>query len=118
MLIHQNFVGGNIVIKEQTLNTFVLDNELRDTTEDWFYWAFCVENAENKTLTFKLQNNRLGYFGPAVSHDLIILPKTKARFILPIVCFTTPTVFLHLPINTILSSLNFARVIKAVVFRV
>ena len=70
MHIHQNFVGGNIVIKEQTLNTFVLENELRDTTEDWFYWAFCVENAENKTLTFKFQNNRLGYFGPAVSHDL------------------------------------------------
>lgn len=71
MLIHKNFVGGNIVVKEQFGDTFVLENELRDTAEDWFYWAFCVEGAENKTLTFKFQNNRLGYFGPAISYDLV-----------------------------------------------
>lgn len=70
MLIHQNFIGGNISIKEIKGDTFVLENELRDTTEDWFYWAFCIEGAENRTLTFKFQQNRLGYFGPAVSHDL------------------------------------------------
>lgn len=71
MLIHKNFVGGNIVVKEQNGNIFNLENELRDTTDDWFYWAFCIEGAENKTLIFKFQKHRLGYFGPAVSYDLI-----------------------------------------------
>lgn len=71
MLIHKNFTGGNISVKEQIGNTFILENELRDTTENWFYWAFCVEGAENQTLTFVMQKHRLGYFGPAISHDLI-----------------------------------------------
>ncbi len=71
MRIHTEFTGGNIAVKCQNSNEIFLENELRDTTEDWFYWAFCVEDAENKTITFKFQNNRLGYFGPAVSYDLI-----------------------------------------------
>lgn len=70
MLIHQNFIGGNISVKEIDGSTVVLENELRDTTENWFYWAFCIEGAENRTITFKFQQNRLGYFGPAVSYDL------------------------------------------------
>ena len=68
--IHKNFTGGNISVKSIDGNVITLENELRDTTIDWFYFAFCVEGAEGKTLTFKLQSNRLGYFGPAVSHDL------------------------------------------------
>jgi hypothetical protein len=47
-----------------------LENELRDTQGDWFYWAFCVEGAQGKTLTFHFSVDRLGYFGPAISHDL------------------------------------------------
>lgn len=69
--IHQNFVGGNIRVKEMSGNTVVLENELRDTEGDWFYWAFCVEGAQGRTLTFEMQCNRLGYWGPAVSHDLM-----------------------------------------------
>ena len=68
--IHSNFTGGNILVKEITGDTVTLVNELRDTQEDWFYWAFCVEGAQGRTLTFRMQENRLGYFGPAVSHDL------------------------------------------------
>ncbi len=71
MLIHQNFIGGNISVKEITGNTVVLENQLRDTSEDWFYWAFCIEGAQTQTLTFKFQSNRLGYYGPAISYDLI-----------------------------------------------
>ena len=71
MTIHQNFTGGNICVKERCGNTFFLENELRDTTEDWFYWAFCVEGAAGQTLTFQLQSCRVGYYGPAVSHDLV-----------------------------------------------
>lgn len=69
--IHDDFVGGNISVKAILGNDIVLENQLRTTQEDWFYWAFCVENAQGRTLTFRMQKNRVGYFGPAVSHDLI-----------------------------------------------
>lgn len=69
MLIRQNFIGGNITVKEINGDTVYLENEIRDTVEDWFYWAFCVEGAENRTITFKFSQNRLGYFGPAVSFN-------------------------------------------------
>lgn len=68
--IHQNFTGGNICVKKQEGCEIWLENELRDTVCDWFYWAFCIEGAQGQTLTFHFQKNRLGYFGPAVSHDL------------------------------------------------
>lgn len=68
--IHSNFIGGNIRVVDITDNTVTLENELRDTEGNWFYWAFCVENAKGKTITFKMQPIRLGYWGPAVSYDL------------------------------------------------
>ena len=68
--IHNNFIGGNIQVKEINGDTVLLDNELRDTQEDWFYWAFCVEGAAGRELTFQFPKHRLGYWGPAVSHDL------------------------------------------------
>lgn len=71
MNIHKNFAGGNIFIKERRGNTYYLENEQRDTTENWFYWAFCVEGAENETVTFQFEPIRLGYWGPAVSYDLV-----------------------------------------------
>ena len=71
MKIHADFTGGNIAVKEQTANEVWLENELRDTTRDWFYWAFCVEGAAGTTVTFHMQPIRLGYYGPAVSHDLV-----------------------------------------------
>ena len=70
MLIHKNFTGGNIRVVKQTQTDVWLENELRDTAVDWFYWAFCVENAGEGTVTFHFQKDRLGWFGPAVSHDL------------------------------------------------
>ena len=126
MRIHKNFAGGNIVVKSIEGDTVYLENELRDTTEDWFYWAFCVEGAESKTLTFKMQPNRLGYFGPAVSHDYenwhwldslegdsftslrwarlrrwataspITLVRMRARCTLPTICSIAPKGFLIL----------------------
>ena len=72
MKIHNGFVGGNIRVKEIVGDDVYLENELRDTAEGktWFYWAFCVEGAEGRRLTFHLGDTRLGYHGPAVSHDL------------------------------------------------
>jgi len=70
MIIHQNFTGGNIRVKEIDGDTVYLENELRDTEGDWFYWAFCAEGAAGRTVTFRFGPTRLGYWGPAVSHDL------------------------------------------------
>jgi len=70
MHIHTNFTGGNISIKEIRETDVYLENELRDTMGDWFYWAFAVEGAQGQEITFHFQKNRLGYWGPAVSHDL------------------------------------------------
>ena len=70
MIIHKNFIGGNIKVVKQDESNIYVENELRDTQEDWFYWAFCVENAEGRTVTFHFQDCRLGYWGPAVSYDL------------------------------------------------
>lgn len=70
MKIHGDFTGGNISVVSADGEEIRLENQIRDTFEDWFYWAFCVEGAENRTLTFKMQKNRLGYYGPAVSRDL------------------------------------------------
>ena len=67
--IHSDFTGGNIRVKSIEGDTVYLENELRDSTIDWFYFAFCVEGAEGREIKFVMQKNRLGYFGPAVSHD-------------------------------------------------
>lgn len=70
MNIHASFTGGNIrILKIDGADVYV-QNEIRDTMEDWFYWAFCVEGAEGQTLTFHFDKKWLGYYGPAVSHDL------------------------------------------------
>ncbi len=71
MIIHSDFAGGNIKTVRRSGNEVYLENELRDSGQDWFYWAFCVEDAAGQTVTFRFQENRLGYFGPAVSHDLV-----------------------------------------------
>ena len=71
MRIHKDFLGGNIEVVSVDGNNITLKNEIRDTTEDWFYWAFCVEGAKGKTITFNFEANRLGWFGPAISTNLV-----------------------------------------------
>ncbi len=71
MRIHTDFPGGNIAVERVENNVVCVERELRDTEGDWFYWAFCVEGAAGKTLTFRFPSqNRVGRFGPSVSHDL------------------------------------------------
>ena len=72
MRIHGEFTGGNIRCLKVSGDDVYLENELRDTADGktWFYWAFCVEGAQGRTLTFHLGDTRLGYHGPAVSFDL------------------------------------------------
>ena len=71
MKIHSHFTGGNIVVDRMENDTVYLERDLRDTEGDWFYWAFCVEGAAGRTLTFTFPSkHRVGRFGAAVSHDL------------------------------------------------
>lgn len=71
MKIHADYPGGNIKVISIDGYTVNVENELRTTKEDWFYFSFCVEGAEGKTLTFNFINgrNRIGYWGPAISYD-------------------------------------------------
>lgn len=70
MDIHEKFTGGNIkFIKKEGVDIY-LENQLRDTSENWFYWAFCIEGASGMELNFHFTDSRIGYWGPAVSHDL------------------------------------------------
>ena len=72
MHISKDFTGGNIEVVSISEHEVVLKNERRDSADDWFYWAFCVEGAEGKTVRFRFdQKNRIGHFGAAVSTDLI-----------------------------------------------
>ena len=74
MKIHCDFPGGNIVFDRIEDDIVYVERDIRDTEDDWFYWAFCVEGAAElagKTLTFLFPSDaRVGRFGAAVSHDL------------------------------------------------
>ncbi|MGI6773224.1 MAG: hypothetical protein ACOX5C_06860 [Acutalibacteraceae bacterium] len=70
MNISTDFPGGNIKVLTISGDYVRVECDLRDTEGDWFYWAFCVEGAGGRTLTFDFGKDRIGYFGPAVSHDL------------------------------------------------
>ncbi len=71
MKITKDFEGGNIHVLSVDGDTVRLECELRDTEGDWFYWAFRVQGAAGKKVTFDFSpKDRLGSFGPAVSHDL------------------------------------------------
>ncbi|MBQ4109950.1 MAG: hypothetical protein IJC74_03610 [Clostridia bacterium] len=72
MIIHDKFAGGNILHERTEGNTVYLKNQLRDTPKDWFYWAFCAEGFAGREITFCFeQANRIGWWGPAVSYDLV-----------------------------------------------
>lgn len=70
MRIHKEFPGGNIRVNRVDGDDVYLEQEIRDTTEWWFYWAFAVEGAAGRTLVFHFENRDvLGYWGPCVSRD-------------------------------------------------
>ena len=72
MQIDKNFEGGNIVVHEIQDSKVLLSVELRSSPE-WFYWAFHVTGCAGKRVHFRFTENeaRVGYFGAAVSYDLI-----------------------------------------------
>lgn len=70
--IDRDFSGGNIRLIDIQEDTVFLENELRDTEGDWFYWAFRVKGAAGRTLTFDFGEKAwIGRWGAAVSHDAL-----------------------------------------------
>lgn len=69
MKIHSGYPGGNVTVLRIEDSVVYLQNELRDSTSDWFFWSFCVEGAEGRTLTFVFDKKWVGYYGAAVSTD-------------------------------------------------
>ena len=66
-----NFCGANARLLSIDGDVVRFQAELRDTTDDWFYWAFAVKGAAGQTLTFDCSPKRwVGRFGAAVSRDL------------------------------------------------
>lgn len=71
VVIHANFPGGNIAVVEMSGDRVKVKPDFRDTKGFWHYWAFCVEGAQGKTLTFEFTEGApLSNAGAAVSHDL------------------------------------------------
>jgi hypothetical protein len=71
--IDAGFRGGNIVVNKIVGDTVYVHQNLHDTEGNWFYWAFRVRGAENRTLIFKFidleKYNVFTSLGPAVSVD-------------------------------------------------
>lgn len=84
MQIDQQFSGGNIRLLRIDGDTVLLEREMRDSIRDWFYWAFRVRGAGGKTVTFRFPSqNRVGYYGAAVSHDCTSWRWSDGREIFP-----------------------------------
>lgn len=91
-VVSDDFTNGNIIVKSIDSDKVVLSFDMRGG-EAWCHWAFEVSGANGKTLEFIFENedwsstyachtrcdkcmavcgrDACGYFGPAVSHDLI-----------------------------------------------
>ena len=51
MKIRSDFPGGNVIIHHIEGTTVYFTPDLCNTSEDWFYWCFCVEEAAGMALT-------------------------------------------------------------------
>jgi len=64
------FPGGNIIVERMEGDTVFLQQDLRETRGQWFYWCFRVRGAAGRTLTFNFtRGNSVGTRGPAMSSD-------------------------------------------------
>ena len=69
MNIRSDYCGGNIIVHTIRHDMIKLSQDLWGTKEWWFWWNFCIEGAEGKTLTFSFDDEVVGPFGPAKSND-------------------------------------------------
>ncbi|MDD2599703.1 MAG: M14 family zinc carboxypeptidase [Kiritimatiellae bacterium] len=70
LVIDKALPAGNIRLERIEGDTVYLQNELRDTSGWWFYWAFRIQGAAGRTLTFRFTNgDAVCTRGPCVSLD-------------------------------------------------
>jgi len=70
MKIDSSFPGGNIIVGRVEEDAAWIQQDLRDTEGQWFYWYFRVTEAGGKTVRFHLTGSvAIGTRGPAVSMD-------------------------------------------------
>jgi len=68
--ISSRHAGGNIRVVGKSRGVVELEQELRDTSGWWFYWNFCAESKEERTVSFRFVNGEVvGPWGPAISFD-------------------------------------------------
>ncbi len=68
MIIESSYPGGNIVVDGVEGDVARLRQDLRTTTEWWFYWNFRVRGAAGRTVTFQFtKGDVFGAGGPCFS---------------------------------------------------
>lgn len=64
------YPGGNIKVGSVEPSAIYVEQELRDTTEWWFYWNFHIRFAKTEEVTIRFSNGEvIGPWGPAMSLD-------------------------------------------------
>lgn len=61
MTIDRDYIGGNIHVLGAEGDMVRVENELRDTQGDWFYWAFRVRGAAGANADVRLWRQGLGW---------------------------------------------------------
>lgn len=54
--IFKNFAGGNIRVRSVNGKNVSIEQEIRDTSEWWFYWCFGAETDEDGEYVFQFVN--------------------------------------------------------------
>ena len=68
--VDANLPAGNAAVEKIEGDTVYLHQELRDTTENWFYWKLRVSGAKGRKVTFRFTRSpAVGSRGAAVSFD-------------------------------------------------
>lgn len=69
-VIDTEFPGGNVIIEKIVGDTVFFRPDLRDTSQEWFYWCFSINNTSGKKWFFKATKpNVLTNLGAAFSTD-------------------------------------------------
>ena len=70
--VHADYPGGNIKLIAAGDGLVRVEQDLRATTEWWFYWSFRAESHLAQEIVFEFCNgNVVGPWGPAVSKDRV-----------------------------------------------
>lgn len=69
--VDADFPGGNIIVERIDGDTLHLKQDMRDSENWWFHWAFRLRGAAGRTIEvqFGAENNPVGMRGPAMSLD-------------------------------------------------